>query len=220
MTRTGAPHLVIGNRSYSSWSLRPWIAMRVAGIAFTDEVIPLDEPETKQRIAAHSGAGRVPVLHHGEVTVWESLAILEYLAETWPDAGLWPAATGARAMARAVASEMHAGFPALRRHCPMNMRRARASIELPPDVLDDVRRIEEIWRSCRAAHESDGPFLFGRFTNADAMYAPVVNRFDVYAVPVSDGSRDYMEAVKALPAWQAWKAAAEAEPWVIAAEEI
>lgn len=213
------PHLVIGNRNYSSWSLRPWIAMRVAGIEFTDEVIPLDEPDTKGRIAAHSGAGRVPVLHHGDVTVWESLAIVEYAAETWPDAQLWPTAPAARALARAVASEMHAGFQHLRRHCPMNMRRARAPIELPPGVLADVRRIEELWRSCREAHGGDGPFLFGRFTNADAMYAPVVNRLDDYAVPVSDGARDYMNAVQALPAWQAWKAAAEAEPWVIAADE-
>jgi glutathione S-transferase len=213
------PHLVLGNKNYSSWSMRPWIAMRVAGIEFTDEVIPLDQPETKQKIAAHSGAGRVPVLHHGEITVWESLAILEYLAETWPDAQLWPAAAGARAMARAAASEMHAGFQALRKHCPMNMRRARAPIELPPEVMADVRRIEDIWRTCRDTHGGDGPFLFGRFSNADAMFAPVVNRFEVYAIEVSQASRAYMEAVMALPAWQSWKAAGEAEPWVIAADE-
>jgi len=213
------PHLVIGNRTYSSWSLRPWFAMQVAGIEFTDEVIPLDEPETKQKIAAHSGAGRVPVLHHGNVTVWESLAILEYLAETWPDAQLWPAAPGARAMARAAAAEMHAGFQALRKHCPMNMRRARAPIELPPEVTADVRRIEELWRTCREVHGGDGPFLFGRFTNADAMFAPVVNRFEVYAIEVSEHSKAYMNAVMALPAWQSWKAAAQAEPWVIAADE-
>jgi glutathione S-transferase len=214
------PHLVIGNRNYSSWSLRPWIAMRVAGIEFTDEVIPLDEPETKRRIAAHSGAGRVPVLHHGEVTVWESLAILEYVAETWADAQLWPAAAGARAMARAAAAEMHAGFEALRKHCPMNMRRAPAPIELPPEVMADARRIEELWRACRDAHGGDGPFLFGRFSNADAMFAPVVNRFDVYAIEVSGPSRAYMEAVMALPAWQSWKAAAEAETWTIQTEEV
>jgi glutathione S-transferase len=214
------PHLVIGNRNYSSWSLRPWIAMRVAGIEFTDEVIPLDEPETKRRIAAHSGAGRVPVLHHGEITVWESLAILEYVAETWADAQLWPAAPGARAMARAAAAEMHAGFEALRRHCPMNMRRAKAAIVLPPEVMADVRRIEELWRTCRDAHGGDGPFLFGRFSNADAMFAPVVNRFDVYAIEVSGPSRAYLEAVMALPAWQSWKAAAEAETWTIPAEEV
>jgi glutathione S-transferase len=214
------PHLVIGNKNYSSWSLRPWIAMTVAGIDFTEEVIALDLPDTKARIAAHSPAGRVPVLRHGNLTVWESLAILEYAAETWPDARLWPAAPAMRAMARAVASEMHAGFQRLREHCPMNMRRARAPIELPPGVLADVGRIEEIWRSCRDAQSENGPFLFGRFSNADAMYAPVVSRFEVYAVPVAKESRIYMEAVMALPAWQAWKQAASAEPWIIPAEEV
>jgi glutathione S-transferase len=214
------PHLVIGNKNYSSWSLRPWIAMTVAGIDFTEEVIPLDQPDTKTRITAHSRAGRVPVLHHGAVTAWESLAILEYLAEAYPEARLWPSAMAHRAMARAVASEMHAGFQGLRAHCPMNMRRAKSRIEPPPDVAADVGRIEEIWRSCREAHVQEGPFLFGRFTAADAMFAPVVNRFEVYDIAVSPDSRDYMAAVMALPAWQRWKSAAEAEPWVIAAEEV
>ena len=215
MTMKGAPHLVIGNKNYSSWSLRPWIAMRVAGIEFTEEVIALDQPDTKARIAAHSPAGLVPLLRHGTIAVWESLAILEYLAEVYRDARLWPAAPAARAAARAVASEMHAGFQALRKHCPMNMRRARAAIDPPPEVHADMRRIEAIWRSCREGHGADGPFLFGRFTAADAMFAPVVNRFEVYALPVSQASRDYMDAVMALPAWKTWKAAAEAETWVI-----
>jgi len=214
------PHLVIGNKNYSSWSLRPWIAMRVSGIEFSEEVIALDQPDTKGRIAARSPAGRVPVLIHGEIVVWESLAILEYLAEVFRDARLWPAAPAARAMARAVASEMHAGFQALRKHCPMNMRRPRAALDLPPEVEADVRRIEEIWRSCREGHGADGPFLFGRFTAADAMFAPVVSRFEVYAVPVSQASRDYMAAVMALPAWKAWKAAGAAETWVIPADEV
>ena len=220
MTKNKTPHLVIGNRNYSSWSLRPWIAMRVAGIEFSEEMIPLDQPETKGRIAAHSPAGRVPVLHHGDLTVWESLAILEYVAETWPDAQLWPAAPAARALARAVASEMHAGFHALRAHCPMNMRRKRAAIELTPAVGEDVRRIEDIWRTCREAHGQARPFLFGRFTAADAMYAPVVNRFEVYAVPVSKQSRSYMDAVMALPAWRTWTRGAEAETFVIPADEV
>jgi glutathione S-transferase len=214
------PNLVIGNKNYSSWSMRPWFAMSVAGIDFTEEVIALDQPDTKARIAAHGPAGRVPVLRHGDLTVWESLAILEYLAEAWPEAGLWPESTGARATARAVSSEMHAGFQALRQHCPMNMRRARRAIELAPAVKADVGRIEEIWRACRQAHGRDGPFLFGRFTNADAMFAPVVNRFETYAVPVSAATRAYMEAVMALPAWQAWKQAAETESWVIPADEV
>lgn len=213
------PHLVIANKNYSSWSMRPWLAMSVAGIGFTEEVIPLDQPDTRARILAHSPAGRVPVLRHGKVTVWESLAILEYLAETWPDAGLWPADREARAMARAVAGEMHAGFQPLRQHCPMNMRRKRAPKELPPAVAADVRRIEDMWLGCREAHGKDGPFLFGRFTNADAMFAPVVNRFEVYAVPVSEATRAYMDAVMALPAWQDWMKAAAAETWVIPADE-
>jgi glutathione S-transferase len=218
------PHLVIGNKNYSSWSLRPWIAMTVAGIAFTEEVILLDQPHTKTHITAHSRAGRVPVLHHGAVTVWESLAILEYLAEAYPEARLWPSAMAHRAMARAVASEMHAGFQGLRAHCPMNMRRAKSGIELPEDVAADVAadvgRIEEIWRSCREADGAAGPFLFGRFTAADAMFAPVVSRFEVYDIAVASDSREYMAAVMALPAWQSWKSAADAEPWVIAAEEV
>ena len=214
------PHLVIGNKNYSSWSLRPWIAMRVAGIEFSEEVIVLDQPDTKARILAHGSAARVPILRHGEIVVWESLAILEYLAEVYRDARLWPAAPAARALARAVSSEMHAGFQALRKHCPMNMRRAKAALDLPPEVQADVRRIEDLWRTCRDGHGSDGPFLFGRFTNADAMFAPVVNRFEIYAVPVSPATRDYMEAVMALPAWAVWKQAAVEEPWVIAADEV
>lgn len=213
------PHLVIGTRNYSSWSLRPWIAMRVAGIEFTEEVIVLDQPDTRERIAARSPAGTVPVLLHGEIVVWESLAILEYLAEVYRDARLWPADPARRAMARAVASEMHAGFQALRSRCPMNMRRPRAALDLTPAVEADMRRIEDIWRSCREGRGADGPFLFGRFTAADAMFAPVVNRFEVYALPVSQASRDYMDAVMALPAWKAWKAAAEAESGIIAKYE-
>lgn len=213
------PHLVLANKNYSSWSLRPWIAMTVTGIAFTEEVIPLDRPDTKERIAAHSRAGRLPVLHHGKITVWESLAILEYLAETYPEAGLWPRSRAARALARSVANEMHAGFLALRSACPMNMRRPQRRLELPPAAMVDVRRIEDIWRTCREAHGRGGPFLFGRFSAADAMYAPVVNRLDVYDVTVSSATRTYMEAVKALPAWQAWHSAAMAEPWIITADE-
>ena len=214
------PHLVIGNKNYSSWSMRPWIAMRVAGIEFSDEVIALDQPDTKARIAAHGPGRRVPVLRHGEVTVWESLAILEYVAETWPDAQLWPADPGLRALARSAANEMHAGFRDLRSNCPMNMRRAKGAIDLPPPVQADIARIEEIWQICRQAHRAAGPFLFGRFTAADAMFAPVVNRFEVYAIPVSPSARDYMDAVMALPAWQAWRKAAEGEAWVIAADEV
>jgi len=213
-------HLVIGNRNYSSWSLRPWIAMRQAGLDFTDEVIPLDRRDTRKSILAHSGAGRVPVLHHGNLTVWESLAIIEYVAETFPVAGIWPKAKAARAMARAVAAEMHAGFTALRNDCPMNMRRVPSRLAVDKAVRADVRRIEALWGQCRAAHGKGGPFLFGKFSAADAMYAPVVNRLDVYGFKVGAATRDYMQAIMALPAWQDWEEAARAEPWVIAHEDV
>jgi glutathione S-transferase len=214
------PHLVIGNKTYSSWSLRPWIAMRQAGIVFTEEVIALDRKDTRTKILAHSAAGRVPVLHHGKITVWESLAIMEYVAETFPEAGLWPKAKAARALARAVASEMHGGFAALRSACPMNMKRKPSRLAVDAAVRRDARRIEELWASCRVAHGGAGPFLFGRFSAADAMYAPVVNRLHVYGFRVSPETRSYMVAMMGLPAWQDWDRAARAEPWVIAHEDF
>jgi glutathione S-transferase len=193
--------------------------MRATGIDFTEEVIPLDQPETKSLIRAHSGAGRVPVLHHGDLVIWESLAIIEYLAETFPQAQLWPAGRAARALARSVSNEMHAGFAALRASCPMNMRRERKRLAISAEAQADARRIEDLWKLCRDTHGEGGPFLFGAFSAADAMYAPVVNRFDVYDIPVSRESRAYMEAVKALPAWRSWEEAGRAEAWVIPHEE-
>lgn len=213
-------HLVIGNRNYSSWSFRPWIAMRQAGLDFTDEVIPLDRRDTRKRILAHSGAGRVPVLYHDRLKVWESLAIIEYVAETFPEAGIWSKAKAARAMARTVAAEMHAGFAALRNACPMNMRRMPSRFAVDRAVKTDVRRIEALWAECRAAHGKGGPFLFGKFSAADAMYAPVVNRLNVYGFRVGAATRDYMQAMMALPAWQEWEEGARAEPWVIAHEDF
>lgn len=210
-------HLVIGNKNYSSWSFRPWIALKAAGIPFEETVISLDAPDFKARVGRISGTGKVPVLVDGDVHVWESLAILEYLAEKFPDAGLWPADAGARAHARAVASEMHAGFVPLRRHCPMNMWRPVKKRELTDEVRENVRRIDSMWSDCRARH--GGPFLFGRFTAADAMYAPVVARFHTYAVETSAAAHAYLEAVMALPAWAEWRAAALKEPWVLAADE-
>ncbi|MGE0213938.1 MAG: glutathione S-transferase family protein [Parvibaculaceae bacterium] len=212
-------HLVVGNKNYSSWSFRPWLALKVARLPFTEEVIPLDQPGTKKAILAHSPAGRVPVLHHGKISVWESLAILEYLADAFPDAGFWPRSKVARALARSVSNEMHAGFMALRSACPMNMRRPRKAIAASDAVKADVARIEAVWRRCRELHGKGGKFLFGRFSNADAMYAPVVNRLDVYACPVAKDTRAYMETVMALPAWREWAEAGRAEPWVIAADE-
>jgi glutathione S-transferase len=213
-----ALQLVIGNKNYSSWSLRPWLAMKVAGIAFAETVISLEAPDFKTRVTALSAAGRVPVLIDGDVHVWESLAILEYLADKFPGAGLWPDDPGARAHARAVASEMHAGFQPLRRLLPMNVARPVKPRELDDGATADVRRIDAIWSGCCA--EFDGPFLFGRFGAADAMYAPVVWRFHTYAVEVSAAARAYMGAVMALPAMGEWREAARRESWVLPHDEV
>jgi glutathione S-transferase len=212
--------LYIGNKNYSSWSMRPWIAMKVAGIAFKEEVISLDAKDFKARVTKISGTGKVPALVDGDIHVWESLAILDYLAENFPQAGLWPADAKARAHARTIAAEMHAGFVPLRRHCPMNMWRPSKPREPTPEVAADVRRIEFIWTDCRTRFGGDGPFLFGSFGAADAMYAPVVSRFETYTVDVGPVARAYMQAVQTLPAWQEWRAAAVQEPWVLPQNEV
>jgi len=211
--------LTLGNKNYSSWSMRPWIAMKVAGIPFKETVISLDAAEFKPTLLRLSPVGKVPVLSDGDVHVWESLAILEYLAEKFPAAKLWPVETKARAHARAIANEMHAGFIPLRRHCPMNFWRPVKKRELTSDVAANVSRIDEMWSHCRAAFGNGGPFLFGTFTAADAMYAPVVSRFATYAIDTSAPSRAYMDAVMALPAWSEWRAAALREPWVLPEDE-
>jgi glutathione S-transferase len=209
--------LYIGNKNYSSWSLRPWIAMEAAGIPFEEILIPFDFPAGNPRFREISPTGRVPVLHHGNLRVWESLSIIEYVSELYPAAGLWPKDRAQRAMARSVSMEMLSGFRALRGACPMNMRRARAKIALPDGVMEDVARVETIWREMRAA--SGGPFLFGAFSAADAMFAPVVNRFDVYDLVTASDTLSYMAAVKAHPAWLKWEAAARAEPWIVPEDE-
>ncbi len=207
--------LVIGNKNYSSWSLRPWIAMTAAGIAFDEILIPLYEPGSREQILKYSPAGKVPVLIDGDVHVWESLAILEHLAERFPDAKLWPADARARSHARAVAAEMHAGFAALRRACTMNLWLPPKPRPQSEEVLADAARIDALWRDCCARFGGDGPFLFGAFGAADAMYAPVVARFHHYGLPASGEARAYMEAVMALPAWRQWCDAAAAEPWIM-----
>jgi glutathione S-transferase len=215
-----ALHLVIGNKNYSSWSFRPWLAMKVAGIAFDETVISLEAKDFKARVIALSGAGKVPVLIDGEIRVWESLAILEYVAEKFPAAALWPKDDGARAHARAVAAEMHAGFMPLRRLLPMNVWRPVKPRALDDGSKTDVARIETIWRDCRTRYGAAGPFLFGAFGAADAMYAPVVWRFHTYAVEVSDAACAYMGAMMALPAWREWQDAARREPWVLEHDEV
>ena len=214
------PRLVIGNKNYSSWSMRPWIGLKAAGIRFDESLIPFDAPDFKARVARISGTGKVPVLIDGDTHVWESLAILEYAAESFPQAGLWPAERATRAHARAIANEMHAGFLALRREMPMNMQRPVEARLLTPEAAVDVKRIDAMWSDCRTRFGTGGPFLFGTFTAADAMYAPVVSRFLTYAVDVGAAARAYMEAVTALPAWKEWEAAALQEAWVVPDDEI
>ena len=215
-----APKLIIGNKNYSSWSFRPWLAMKVAKIPFEEEVIPLDASDFKTRLGAFSGNGKVPLLVDDNVYVWESLAILEYLADKFPAARLWPYEPAARARARAIAAEMHAGFGPLRRHLPMNMGRPVRRREPTPEALSNVRRIEAIWSDCRSQFAGKGMFLFGDFGAADAMYGPVVSRFHTYDIAVSTICRAYMDAVMALPAWGEWHAGALAETGVLAEDEV
>ena len=211
--------LIIGNKNYSSWSFRPWIAMKAANIPFEEEVISLDAADFKARLSRVSGTGKVPALIDGEIKIWESLAILEYLAEKFPKAQLWPADSAARAHARAIAAEMHAGFVPMRRALPMNMWRPVKRPALDADVQANVARIDAMWTDCRKCFGKAGPFLFGPFGAADAMYAPVVSRFHTYDVSVGEGARAYMQAVMNLPAWAQWKAAGVKEPWVLPEDE-
>jgi glutathione S-transferase len=212
--------LIIGNKNYSSWSLRPWIAMKVAGIPFEETLIPFDTAEFRQRVGEVSGNGKVPALIDGNIQIWESLAILEYLNEKFPDAALWPRDAAARAHARSVANEMHAGFAALRGHLPMNLSRPVMKRVLTPEVETNVRRVEALWTDCRNRFGAAGPFLFGGFGAADAMYAPVVARLKTYDVGVDETASAYMNSVTALPAWKEWLAAAMKESWVFAEDEV
>ena len=207
--------LVIGNKTYSSWSLRPWLALKQAGLSFAETVIPLRQPDTAARIAEHSPSGRVPSLIHNGLTVWDSLAICEYVAELAPEARLWPADRAARAVARAVSAEMHSGFVSLRSTMSMDLKRDRKGQGMTEATAADIARIQALWADARArfGKAAGGPFLFGAFTIADAMFAPVVTRLETYGVAVTPESRAYMDAVLALPAMRDWIAAAKDEPW-------
>lgn len=197
--------LVIGNKNYSSWSMRPWLALRGGGIAFEERFIPLyASPADKQRILDITPAGKVPVLIDDDVTVWDSLAIIEYAAERFPEAGLWPANPASRAHARSISAEMHSGFSALRSECGMNLHRRIGAKALSDNARADIARIQELWTDCRRRSAGDGPFLFGSFTAADAMYAPVIHRFRTYAIEVTSPVREYMDAMMALPAFRQW----------------
>jgi glutathione S-transferase len=207
--------LLIGNKKYSSWSLRPWLVLKHTGIDFQEQLVPLDRPDTTQKILAFSPSGRVPFLRHGKIEVWESLAICEYLAEAFPAAGLWPKDVAARAQARAVSNEMHAGFGELRRYLPMDVSQDLSGESLAHHVAGDIARIQKIWTDCRQRYGKEGPFLFGRFSVADGMFAPVVTRFATYGVKLEPVAAAYVEMIMKLPAMKEWVEAGRREPWVI-----
>ena len=208
--------LVIGNKNYSSWSMRPWLAARASNIAFDEVFIPLYTGDAdKRRILSFTRSGKVPVLVDGDVTVWDSLAIIEYLAERFPEARLWPEDAARRAHARSVSAEMHSGFPALRNECGMNLHRPVRAIALSNEARADVARVQQIWSECRERYGKFGPFLCGAFSGADAMFAPVVHRFRTYAIAVTPDVQAYMDTMMALPAFQEWTRAALAETIVI-----
>jgi glutathione S-transferase len=205
--------LIIGNKCMSSWSLRPWLAMKQLEIPFEEGFVRLRTPETAANLARISPNEMVPVLHHDGEVIWDSLAILEYLNELFPEKHLWPQDRDARAFARSISNEMHSGFREVRYGWPMNLRRPRSHRPLDAEGEKQRSRIEAIWRECREKFGKGGTFLFGRFTAADAMYAPVVTRFDTYGGELSPVTRSYVDAVLGLPAMRQWYAEAAAEPW-------
>lgn len=216
--------VVIGNKNYSSWSLRGWLMAKIANIEFEEILIPLDLPETQPAIRKHSPAGRVPILLHRGLAIWESIAIAEYLNDLKPEAGLWPAAEAARAHARSISAEMHAGFADLRNNMPMNIRASFPGKGMTPQVRADIERITGLWRDCRkrfaGAAAKDEGFLFGTISAADAMYAPVVTRFRTFGVQLDSDSDAYCAAILGYPPMKAWIDDAKNEPWLIAAAEL
>ncbi len=205
--------LVIGNKNYSSWSMRPWLALKQTGANFDEIVIPLKRDDTRENILNHSPSGWVPILKYGSLTIWDSLAIAEFLAERFPEAGLWPKHASVRAIARSVVAEMHSGFPALRKNMPMDCRSNKAGLGLDQRVQLDIDRIVEVWEFCLQQH--GGPFLFGGFSIADAFFAPVVSRFETYEVELHGSAMAYAKAVLTQEFVAEWIDGARAESWVI-----
>ena len=210
--------LYIGNKKYSSWSMRPWLAMRAKDIEFEEEVVPFEMSTGNAHFDQFSPTGKVPCLVDGELAIPESLAILEYVAEKHPDKNMWPADAADRAIARSISCQMVDGFRGLRRECPMNMARVPTSLEISQRAREDVSRIEQIWDDC--LQQSGGPFLFGEFCNADAMFAPVVNRMEIYRLSEADSVKRFSQSIKALSAWQEWDEAGRAEPWIVEEDEV
>ncbi len=213
--------VIIGNKNYSSWSLRGWLAARHVGAEFEEVLVQLDRPDTAQEIRRHSPSGLVPALVDGDLTVWDSLAICEYLAEQHPEAGMWPEDPAVRAHARSVAAEMHSGFRALRVAMPMNLRRKPKALNIDDDVRSDITRICAIWRDCRAHFATgDSPWLYGNYGVPDIMFTPVAWRFHSYAVDLDEGCAAYAEALRSTPAMKEWLDAALDEPWISDAYEL
>ena len=211
--------LIIGNKNYSSWSMRPWVALRQAGIPFREIQLWFDDTAHASGAEQHSPTGQVPVLLVEGAPVWDSLAICETAAELFPDRRLWPTAAGARAHARAICAEMHAGFRNLRGAMPMNIRSSFPGKGMNTEVQRDIQRVSSLWSECRRQFGSGGPLLFGAFSIADAYYAPVVMRFITYAPSLPPAAREYVEAVRSLPAVAEWMAAARRETAFVAADE-
>ncbi len=214
------PLLIVGNKNYSSWSLRPYMALKKADIEFEEKLIRFGEPQFSKAVRRYSKAGLVPILIHKENVIWDSLAILEYVAETWPKKQLWPKNAEARAFARSMCAEMHSGFRALRSACPMNIRRPPQSVVMNDAILKDLARIEGLWTEAHKRFGAKGDFLFGKFTNADAMFAPVASRIETYKIPVGKISKSYIAAVLNSAAFTSWKAAALKEPWIYPEDEV
>src|SRR4030088_1571932 len=208
--------LVIGNKNYSSWSMRPWLVLRANNIPFDEVFIPLYTGEAdKERILSFTHSGKVPVLIDGDVTIWDSLAIIEYVAERFTQAMLWPEDRARRGHARSISAEMHSGFAALRNECGMNLHRPVRPIALSDDARANIARVQQIWIECRDRYGKFGPFLFGSFGGAAAMFAPVVHRFRTYAIPVAPAAQPYIDAMLSLPAFAEWTRDGLAESLVI-----
>jgi glutathione S-transferase len=212
MSETDLPLLIIGNKNYSSWSLRPWLLLRTFGVPFRELKLPLDTPEFEARIEDYSPSRRVPALHDSDVHLWDSLAIAEYANERWLGGRGWPADLAARAYARAISAEMHSGFTALRQEMPMNCRKRVTGRVFGADAAQDIARVQSLWRETRRRNGGSGPFLFGDFGIADAMYAPIVLRFISYGVASAADVQDYADTIAGLPALQEWLAEAATEP--------
>ncbi|MCV9935929.1 glutathione S-transferase family protein [Boseaceae bacterium BT-24-1] len=216
--------LIIANKTHSSWSLRPWLVLAEFGIPFEEVLVPFgptfDDPEWKRTVAEYTPARKVPSLVDGAIAVWDSIAIIEYLAETHPELPIWPRDPAARALARSISAEMHSSFAALRSNCPMNLAWVHPARDRGEAVAADIARVTEIWRDARQRFGAGGPFLFGEFSAADAMFAPVASRFTTYSVALDPVSAAYVETVQGTPGFQAWREAALAEPWIVSEDEV